>query len=72
MHLDAFEEIKKRLLRPTILHHLDTICIFQISPDTSKMAVGPDLYQIQNFTPKLIGYTSKRLPHATVKFLNHN
>ena len=32
--------------------------------DTSKFATGSALYQIQNGKPKLISYTSKRLPEA--------
>ena len=33
--------------------------------DTSKFATGSALYQIQNGKPKLIAYSSKRLPKAT-------
>ena len=32
--------------------------------DTSKLATGSALYQIQNGKPKLIAYASKRLPEA--------
>ena len=35
---------------------------FHLYLDTSKFATGSALYQIQNGKPKLIAYTSKRLP----------
>ena len=38
--------------------------IFHLYSDTSKFATGSTLYQIQNGKPKLIAYTSKRLPEA--------
>ena len=38
--------------------------MFELFSDTSKTAAGLALYQIQNSTPKLIGYASKRLPSA--------
>ena len=37
---------------------------FHLYPDTSKFATGSTLYQIQDGKPKLIAYTSKRLPEA--------
>ena len=36
--------------------------------DTIKFAAGSTLYQIQNGKPKLIAYTSKRLPEAVRKY----
>ena len=36
--------------------------------DTGKFATGSALYQIQNGTPKLIAYASKRLPEATKSY----
>ena len=38
---------------------------FHLYSDTSKFATGSALYQIQNGTPKVIAYSSKRLPEAT-------
>ena len=38
---------------------------FHLYSDTSKIATGSVLYQIQNGKPKLIAYVSKRLPEAT-------
>ena len=37
---------------------------FHLYSDTSKVATGSALYQIQNGKPKLIAYVSKRLPGA--------
>ena len=61
---DAFDEIKRRLQRPPVLHMPDKVGRFQLYSDTSKYATGGALYQIQNGKPKLIAYSSKRLPEA--------
>ena len=42
---------------------------FCLYSDTSKFATGSTLYQIKNGKPKLIAYTSKRLPEAGEKLL---
>ena len=42
----------------------DKVGRFQLYSDTSKYARGGALYQIQNGKPKLIAYSSKRLPEA--------
>ena len=42
----------------------DKVGRFQLYSDTSKFATGGALYQIQNRKPKLIAYSSKRLPEA--------
>ena len=60
----AFEEIKLRLIKPPVLHLSDSKGRFHLNSDTSKFAPGNALYQIQNGKPKLIAYTSKRLPKA--------
>ena len=41
---------------------------FQLYSDTSKYATGGALYQIQNGKPKLIAYSSKRLPEAACNY----
>ena len=61
---DAFEEMKQRLQKPPVLHMPDKVGRFQLYSDTSKYATGGALYQIQNGKPKLIAYSSKRLPEA--------
>ena len=60
---EAFEEIKE-LQKPPVLHMPDKVGRFQLYSDTSKYATGGALYQIQNGKPKLIAYSSKRLPEA--------
>ena len=37
---------------------------FHLYSDMSKFGTGSALYQIQNGTPKLIAYASKRFPEA--------
>ena len=60
----AFQEIKSRLQKTPVLHLTDKKGRFQLYSDTSKIATGSALYQIQNGKPKLIAYVSKRLPVA--------
>ena len=60
----AFDEIKRRLIRPPVLHLPDIKGRFHLYSNTSKFATGSALYQIQNGKPKLIAYGSKRLPEA--------
>ena len=42
----------------------DKVGRFQLYSDTSKYATGDVFYQIQNGKPKLIAYSSKRLPQT--------
>ena len=65
---DAFEEVKRRLQKPPVLHMPDKVGRFQLYSDTSKYAKGGALYQIQNGKPKLIAYSSKRLPEAACNY----
>ena len=46
----------------------DKVGRFQLYSDTSKYATGGALYQIQNGKPKLIAYSSKRLPEAACNY----
>ena len=67
--VNAFEEIKHRLVRSPILHmpnHGDRCHLYS---DMSKFTTGSTLYQIQNGKPKLIVYASKSLPEATRNYL---
>ena len=57
---DSFEEIKKRLIKPPVLHMPNKMGRFHLYSDTSKFAVGSTLYEIQNGKPKLIAYVSKK------------
>ena len=65
---DAFEEIKQRLQKSLVLHMPDKVGRFHLYSDTSKYATGGALYQIQNGKPKLIAYSSKRLPEAACNY----
>ena len=64
----AFDEIKRRLQRPPVLHLPDRHGRFQLYSDTSKFATGSALYQIQNGQPRLIAYASKRMPEAAKNY----
>ena len=44
----AFEEIKSRLVKPPVLHLPDSNRRFHLYSDTTKLATGSVLYQIQN------------------------
>ena len=61
---EVFEEIKRRLVKAPVLHLPNHEGRFRLYSDTSKFAAGSALYQIQNGKPRLIAYTSKRLPEA--------
>ena len=65
---DSFEEVKRRLIKPPVLHMPNKTGRFHLYSDTSKFATGSVLYQIQNGKPKLIAYTSKRLPEAVKSY----
>ena len=62
--LEAFEEIKRRLVKAPVLYMPNHEGICHLYSDTSKFAVGSALYQIQNGKLKLMAYASKRLPEA--------
>ena len=64
----SFEEIKCRLITLLVLHMPNTTGRFHLYSDTSKFATDSTLYQIQNGQPKLIAYTSKRLPEAAKSY----
>ena len=61
---EAFEEIKRRLVKAPVLHMPNREGRFHLYSHTSKFATGSALYQIQNGKLKLIAYASKRLPEA--------
>ena len=57
----AFEEIKKRLVKPPVLHLPSSKGRFQLFSDTSSIACGASLWQRIDGKPKLIGYATKRM-----------
>ena len=61
---EAFEEIKRRLVKAPVLYMPNCEGRFHLYSDMSKFAAGSALYQIQNGKLKLIVYASKRLPEA--------
>ena len=61
---EAFKEMKRRLVKTLILHMPNHEGRFHLYSDMRKFAAGSVLYQVQNGKPKLIAYTSKRLPEA--------
>ena len=65
---DSFEEIKHRLIKPSVLDMPNTTGRFHLYSDTSKFTTGSVLYHIQNGKPKLIAYASKRLPEAAKNY----
>ena len=66
---NAFDEIKSRSQKPPVLHLPDRKGRFQLYSETSKIATGSALYQIQNGRPKLIACVSKRMPEAAKNIL---
>ena len=46
------------------MHLPDSKGSFHLYSDTSKFAIGSDLYQMWNGQPKLVAYTIKRLPEV--------
>ena len=65
---DSFEEMKRRLIKPPVLHMPNKTGRFHLYSDTSKFTTGSTLYQIPNDKPKLIAYASKRLTEATKSY----
>ena len=65
---NAFDEIKRRLLRPPVLSMPDRRGRILLYSNTSKFATGSDLYQVQDGKPKLIAYVSKRMPEAAKNY----
>ena len=61
---ESSEEIKHRLIKNPVLHMPNKTGRFHLYSNTSKFAKGCALYQIMNRKPKLIAYSSKRLPEA--------
>ena len=65
---EAFDEIKARLQRPPVLTMPDKRGRFRLNSDTSKLATGSALYQVQDGSPRLIAYVTKRMPEAAKNY----
>ena len=64
----ALNEIKRRLVKPPVLHLLDNKGRFHLYSDTSKFAIGSVFNHIQNGKPKLVVYASKILPETVQNY----
>ena len=64
----AFEEKKARLQKPLVLRMPHKRGRFILYSDTSKHATGSALYQVQDGSPKLIAYASKKMPEAAKNY----
>ena len=65
---EAFDEIKKRMLKPPVLSMPSRKGRFILYSDTSKIATGSALYQLQDGECRLIVYPSKRMPEAAKNY----
>ena len=65
---EAFDEIKAILQKPPVLSMPDRRGRFTLHSDTSKHATGSALYQVQDGSPRLIAYVSKRMPKAAKNY----
>ena len=64
----VFEDIKPRLQKPPVLSMPDKRGRFILYSNTSKHATGSALYQVQDGSPRLIAYMSKRMPEAAKNY----
>ena len=64
----AFDEIKKRMLKPPVFSMPNRKGRFILYSDTSKIATGSALYQHQDGQPRLIAYASKRMQEAAKNY----
>ena len=68
LHTKAFQEVKKRLVNPPVLHCPTDKGRYLLYTDTSRQHVGSSLWQIQNGKPRLVGYASKTLTPAALNY----
>ena len=64
LHQTAFDTVKSLMAKPPLLHLPDGTGRFILCSDTSKSHAGSALWQIQGGKPRLLGYSSKKLPEA--------
>ena len=65
---EAFHEIKARLQKNPVLSMPDKRGRFTLYLDMSKHTTGSALYQVQDWSPRLIAYVSKRMPEAAKNY----
>ena len=61
---DLFEKIKIRMQKPPVLSMPNRKGRFTLYSDTSKLATGSVLYQLQDGKPRLNAYARKRMPET--------
>ena len=64
----AFEEIKKRMSNPPILHLPRSTGRFILYTDKSRQFMGSSIWQVQEGKPCLVGYASKTLHTACLNY----
>ena len=65
---EAFEAIKEKVTSPPVLAMPNTYDPFIMFSDTSKIACGAALYQLQKGVPRLVAYNSKKLIDAASRY----
>ena len=65
---EAFQEVKHRISRPSVLHLPRAIGRLVLFSDTSKVGTDSSLWQYQDGKHRLIGYVSKTLPEACSRY----
>ncbi len=61
LHTKHFNQVKQRLAKPPVLHCPTPHGRYILYSDTSRKHTGSALWQIQNGSPKLVGFASKTL-----------
>ena len=64
----SFQQIKKQLQRPPVLHLPRADGRVILYSDTSREGTGSSLWQVQEGKPRLIGFASKTLPEACQRY----
>ena len=64
----AFDTIKERMINPPILYLPKPGGRFILYCDSSRIHTGSSLWQVQEGTPRLIGYASKSLPAPAMNY----
>jgi len=61
---EAFDKAKELMVSPPVLGLPDPVGRLILYTDTSRVATGSALWQVQNGEPQILGYGSKSLPEA--------
>ena len=65
---EGFDEITARLQKTPVLSMSDKRGRFTLYSDMSKHTTGSALYQVQDGSPRLIAYVSKRMPETAKNY----